>query len=553
MASETFELAVAPIDTDAPGREIHADLERPGRGLLSALTDAPTVSATWLLGTSLLAAGHAALALAAARLGSGLLAPKAAEIAGIPLLTSAFVGLTAALVKTTGAALAAGAEARIVRRAIARVRSDVANRWIDRGARTTSPELRATSAVRLRELETSLRSGWLAAARAALQVVPIGATVIWLSRWWALPALLVMGLASWGLAGVRRRWKRTAEAAQVDAESCAGRVDDLIGALDLWRTFGAGDRAIALLGAEDARLERSEARVEAERAALSGGNEVLVAAGLLVLALWATLSHIDLDGRLVTELAVTTLMAYRPLRDLGDARAAIARGDLAHEGLARTVGRRASGVRSARASNWRPEVLRGSDFGAQERGPAVSFEVAPGDILAVVGATGAGKTTLLRALLGLCPARGALHYGAADLTDAGVGPEHRPCAWVPQEALLVTASIADNVTLGAAQGEDARAALRELGAYALAARVDELVGPGGATLSGGERRLVALARAIATRAPVLLLDEPTEGLDARASAEVMGAIRRAGATRAIVLVTHRSQVAELATRRLRMD
>ena len=120
-------------------------------------------------------------------------------------------------------------------------------------------------------------------------------------------------------------------------------------------------------------------------------------------------------------------------------------------------------------------------------------------------------------------------------------------AWVPQEAPLITGTLYDNLTLCGATRERAAEALRQIGAGALELGLaGALVGPGGRSLSGGERRQVALARAIASGLPVLLVDEPTEGLDAESAEAVMDALRRIRGERSVLVVTHRAEVVALA-------
>jgi ABC-type transport system involved in cytochrome bd biosynthesis fused ATPase/permease subunit len=174
----------------------------------------------------------------------------------------------------------------------------------------------------------------------------------------------------------------------------------------------------------------------------------------------------------------------------------------------------------------------------------------PGEVVAIVGATGAGKTSLLRALLGLeHDFDGNVRYGPHDLTRAGVGPSERPFAWVPQEPAIVAGTLEQNVALAADDPAAATAALDAVGAGELArTRRGEPVQAGGADLSGGERQWIAIARALASGLPVLLLDEPTAGLDARSQQRVLDALRAIRGSRTVLLVTHRPEPLAIADR-----
>lgn len=163
----------------------------------------------------------------------------------------------------------------------------------------------------------------------------------------------------------------------------------------------------------------------------------------------------------------------------------------------------------------------------------VDLRAEAGSIVAVVGATGAGKSTLLRALLGLEPGvRGEVRYDGKSLQDAPIGPTSRPFAWAPQDAPVVADTVRANVELG---GADARDVLEGIGADL---PPDARVGAGGRPLSGGERVWVGLARALASGLPVLLLDEPTTGLDRAAAERALAAIAALRGRRTVVLVTH---------------
>jgi ABC-type transport system involved in cytochrome bd biosynthesis fused ATPase/permease subunit len=176
----------------------------------------------------------------------------------------------------------------------------------------------------------------------------------------------------------------------------------------------------------------------------------------------------------------------------------------------------------------------------------------PGQIVAVLGPTGTGKTTLLRTLLGLEASKaGRIHYAGAPLDSAPAGPAARPFAWVPQDAPLLADTLAANVALGAPA--DARAALTPLGAAHLVDSLGEdRLGAGGRSVSGGERQWIALARAIASRQPILLLDEPTSGLDSESQAQVLDAIARLRGERSVLLVTHRTEPLAIADHVVRL-
>jgi ATP-binding cassette, subfamily C, bacterial CydCD len=184
--------------------------------------------------------------------------------------------------------------------------------------------------------------------------------------------------------------------------------------------------------------------------------------------------------------------------------------------------------------------------------PALSgltLEIDPGEILAVAGPSGCGKSTLLSVLLGLAPPwTGSVRIGGVGLTELDPDAWRTQVAWVPQRTHLFARSIADNVRLGRpdATDEAVRTAITDAGLDEVVARLPDgagtVLGSDGSGLSAGERQRVALARAFVRDAPLLLLDEPTAGLDGGTEESVLAAVRRLMVGRTVVIVAHRTSL-----------
>ncbi|MGE3618844.1 MAG: ABC transporter ATP-binding protein [Acidimicrobiia bacterium] len=176
----------------------------------------------------------------------------------------------------------------------------------------------------------------------------------------------------------------------------------------------------------------------------------------------------------------------------------------------------------------------------------IDLTVAPGERVAVVGATGSGKSTLARLAVGLAvPSTGTVHLGGSDVGTAGAIERARRLTLVTQETFLVEGTILDNVRLARPilTDDEVRAAADRLGLGAwiagLPEGVDTPVGPNGSQLSLGERQLVALLRAVVGDPAVLVLDEATSILDPATEAAVAVAVERAGADRVVLVIAHR--------------
>jgi ATP-binding cassette subfamily C protein CydD len=188
----------------------------------------------------------------------------------------------------------------------------------------------------------------------------------------------------------------------------------------------------------------------------------------------------------------------------------------------------------------------------------VELDIAAGEIVALLGPSGSGKTTLLNLLLGLAP----LAEGEVWIDDQALsqfGSVVASIAWMGQNPVIVPGTIADNIALSrqdAAPVEIALVAAQAGLDTMLSARpagLDTLVDERGSGLSGGERRRIALARALLKPAPILLLDEPTAHLNAAAEAALVLSIQRAARGRTTLIATHSEAVAAIADRVFRLE
>src|SRR5438876_914159 len=190
----------------------------------------------------------------------------------------------------------------------------------------------------------------------------------------------------------------------------------------------------------------------------------------------------------------------------------------------------------------------------------VSLEIEPGTRLGVVGATGAGKTTLISLLTRFYdPLEGAILLDGVDLRDYKLLDLRRQFAVVLQDAVLFSLSIAENIAYAApgATKDQVIAAAQAANAHEFIERLprgyDTEVGERGVKLSGGQRQRIALARAFLKDSPVLILDEPTSGVDAHTEAAIVDALGRLQQGRTVIIISHRPSAVAQCSAMLRIE
>jgi ATP-binding cassette subfamily C protein CydC len=375
--------------------------------------------------------------------------------------------------------------------------------------------------------------------------------------------------------------RRTADrVAPLRGALAADAIDLTHGAADL-AAFGATRAALERATARARELARLERRLAAAGWAVDGAGVLVsgaTAAAVVGLALRAgSGGAAGIDGVLVGVLAVGTLAAMEAsLALVGAARqwiqlraglrrvAALLPGEPADEvaepaagapgpagGLAEPAGALAGTTPSVAGTG--PHHLRVDEVSVRYRAGAppaldrISLDLPAGRRIAVVGPSGAGKSTLLGVLTGtVAPDGGRVTLDGRELSAYPAEQLPRAVGGLLADAYVFHASVRENLLLGRAGAADDELATAAATAGLLAwvrqqpHGWDTMVGEDGGQLSGGQRQRLALARALLAAPVVLVLDEPTEGLDPAAADRVLASATAAtGPDRSVVLVTHR--------------
>ncbi|WDE08526.1 type I secretion system permease/ATPase [Thalassomonas viridans] len=190
----------------------------------------------------------------------------------------------------------------------------------------------------------------------------------------------------------------------------------------------------------------------------------------------------------------------------------------------------------------------------------ISSSIRPGEKIAIVGSNGSGKTTLAKLLAGLLqPTSGSLQFDGVNHRQIHPGDLRRNLGYLPQDITLFHGTIRDNILFGTRQITEYQLirAVQLSGVHAFTDHqtlgLDQQVGECGRALSRGQRQSVALARAILNSPPILLLDEPTASLDARAEKQFMQAVGATAKDRTLLLITHKMELLRLVDRILVLD
>jgi thiol reductant ABC exporter CydD subunit len=360
----------------------------------------------------------------------------------------------------------------------------------------------------------------------------------------------------------RKRWERMSR--------LSSHFLDLVGGL---ATLRANSQAYAQAGSIEAVGE--EYRRETMGALRIGflSSLVLELLAMIGVAMVATAIGIQLaDGHLELVAGLTVLLLapelYLPLRQLGAQFHASADGMAAAERIFEVIDQPAAVTVPAQPvpapdpARW-SVAMEGISYawpGRERVLESVDLELRPGETVALVGPSGGGKSTLASLFLRLAePDAGRIACGGVDLAEVDPRDWRHRIAWVPQRPTIFAASLGDNLRLFNPRASDQRLA-EAIGVAVLGDLVaglpdglETMVGEGGRRLSAGQAQRIALARALLSEAPLLVLDEPTAHLDHQTETELSEAISEAARDRTALIISHREEPIARADRTLVLD
>jgi ATP-binding cassette subfamily B protein len=418
------------------------------------------------------------------------------------------------------------------------------------GARTGDMTMRLTGDVGMLR-ETAVTAVMPIAANLLVLAGMVG-VMLWLDPRLALVALLPLPLLWLLTARMGRRIQAASRSQRKREGAMAATAAETLSGMRTVQALGLEERVAATFGAANAKSLSEGVKGTRLSAGLERSVDLVVGAAT-ALVLWFGAKGV-LDGRLSPGdlLVFITYMknTFRPVRDYAKYSARLAKASAAGERVVELLDMDAGppdGTREAKglAGAVRAEALCFSHPGHPVLA-GVSFAVPVGQFVAITGPSGAGKSTLASLILRLCDAdEGVLSIDGEDIRGFTRGSLRRQVSYVPQEPLLFHTSIAENIAMGAggeATPSEIEAAARLANAHGFVMARPEgyatLVGERGGNLSAGQRQRIALARAALRPAPLLLLDEPTVGLDSASEAAVQGAILRLAAGRTTLMITH---------------
>ncbi len=371
----------------------------------------------------------------------------------------------------------------------------------------------------------------------------------------SLVALMIVPLLSYVIQHYTSRIKRLSRTQRKTEGHLASISQETISSMRIVKAFNAEDHEISRFEEASGKSLASGILSTQLQASFTGVVGICAAIGtgaIIFLGGAGVISNVLTPGDLIVFLSYLGAM-YRPMRNLSKLANTITKATASAERIVEILDTR-SDITDAPDAIDLPKVqglveFQHVDFDYDPAHPVlrdICLETKPGEKIAIVGPTGAGKTTIMSLLLRFYdPKTGSVRIDGLDLKRVRLASLRRQVGIVLQEAVLFRMTIRENIAYGRPEAtlEEIIAAAKAAQAHGFITRFpdgyDTVIGERGSTLSGGERQRIAIARAILKNAPIVVLDEPTTGLDAQSEALVLRALEELTKGRTTFTITHR--------------
>ncbi len=403
-------------------------------------------------------------------------------------------------------------------------------------------------------IQSALTSGVLDTLYYVLLLVGMSGLMLYLDWRFTLIALSILPALSVVVYTLTRRIKRASRDMRGREADLMSTMQEVLSSIRLVKAFGRQDHERRRFEYQSERIVESTLRTRDVKAKLAPTVELLVAVGSAAV-LWFGARHV-LDGRLTAGALVVFLLylskMYKPIRELSKMTDTYSRALVAFDRINTFLAvdvevRDLPGARRALRFHGAIEFDHVTFAYAPERQTLVdvSLTIPAGSVAAIVGPTGAGKTTLINLIARFYdPHSGRVLIDGEDVRSFYQESLRERISFVLQDTLLFRGPVWQNIAYGrteATRREIVRAAelanadvfIREL-----PEGYDTMVGERGVTLSGGQQQRIAIARAIVRDAPILILDEPTTGLDAASESLVLDALQQLMRGKTTLVIAH---------------
>jgi ATP-binding cassette, subfamily B, bacterial MsbA len=393
--------------------------------------------------------------------------------------------------------------------------------------------------------------------REGLSLIAFAGLLFWMDWQLATVTLFIAPLAIHPLVRLGKRIRRTTRRSQEELEHLTHVTAEAFTGHRIVKAFGAEAHEEARFRRAAHQVYRTNLKVTSTLAVLPSLMEMVGGAATVFLVWYGSrqIAAGELTKGEFLLFVVSALMMYTPIKKLSRVNASLQQAMAASERIFEVLDTH-SEVRERPDAAVLHSLRHGIEFQhvafVYDDRPSkpvlrdVSFRVAPGEMVAIVGLSGAGKTTLVNLLPRFYDVTaGAIRIDGLDVRDLTLASLRSKIGIVTQETVLFDETVASNIAYGSPRAtlEEIETAARAAHAHdfivGLAQKYETRIGERGQTLSGGQRQRLAIARAILKNAPILILDEATSSLDAESELLVQDALQTLMRNRTSFVIAHR--------------